>query len=167
MTSIVPLMQLAVESQETIDVQWGNSSYAHAWHHLWLSSLFHNMKHQTGFLTPHTSICHHALPSLGVQSYCFEIICAYIFEADLGPANWSLARVEFSIEDIFWDLSILHPGEVTKSPQVSLLQHGKHGVDACYLQNSVVCYTVSPCNAKNVPKALYMKGIKLLFLARV
>ena len=119
------------------------------------------------FLTPCATICQHAIPGLGVQSFHFEIIFVYILEAELGPANWSLVRVEFSIEDIFWDSFILHPGEVTKSLQVSLLQYGKHGVNACHLQDSVVCYVISPCNAKNAAKTSHMKGIKSLFLARV
>ena len=119
------------------------------------------------FLTPHASICYQTFPGLGLQSYNFEILFAYIFEMELGPANWSLAGEEFSIEDIFWNPSILHPGEVTKPLQTSLLQHGKHGVNACHLWDSVVCYAVSPCNAKNAPTTLHMKGIKSLFLMRL
>ena len=60
------------------------------------------------FLTSCASICHHAFPGLDVQSYCFEIIFANISEAELGSANWSLAGVEFSIEDIFG----IHPSSI-------------------------------------------------------
>ena len=53
-----------------------------------------------------------------------EILLADILESQLGATNLSLTRRKLSIEDVFWDSSIIHPADMAQPLETTLSQLG-------------------------------------------
>ena len=84
------------------------------------------------------------LPGIDVDVECLHVSLAHILVPQLQAASASLPRDKLSIEDIFWNLAILHMVDMAKPAQLTLSQQGVHGGEASIRQDISVGHLVLP-----------------------
>ena len=84
------------------------------------------------------------LPGIDVNVECLHVSLAHILVPQLWAANASLPCGKLSIEDVFWNLAILHMADMAKLAQPMLSQQGVHGGEASVRQDVSVGHLILP-----------------------
>ena len=75
---------------------------------------------------PHHAVSCKVLPGVGVDVKCFHVSIADILVAQLWAAFGSPSRCQLSIENVFWNVAILHAVDMPQPTQLALSEQGKH-----------------------------------------
>ena len=78
-----------------------------------------------------------------------------------GSTSASLARCEFTIEDLFGDAPILHPSHMAEPPKPALPEQCEHGRKTCTLEYLGVGNLVAPADAKDAAEAAQIEAVQL------
>ena len=76
--------------------------------------------------SPHHVVGCKVLPGLGVDVKCFHVSLVDILVAQLWAAFGSPSRCQLSVENVFWDVAILHAVDMPQPTQPALSEQGEH-----------------------------------------
>ncbi len=112
------------------------------------------------------------LPFAAVNCYIFPVLCVdvqgfsvslgEVFVVQFGSTSASLARGEFTIEDVFGDAPILHPMHMAEPPKSALPEQCEHGRKTCTLGYLGVGNLVVPADAKVAAEAAQMEAVQFV-----
>lgn len=97
------------------------------------------------------------------------ITLAQIFEVKVRVSLWSWTDSHFSIKKFLEDPSIGHVVDVIliRPAEVALLQQGVKAGDLDVGENHLLCHSILPINAKNVPKIAHVEGVEFSLLSGI
>ena len=98
------------------------------------------MKHAS----PAGVVSSEVLPEIDVDVEHLHVSLADILVPQLQAASASLPCGKLSVEDVFWNLAILHTADMAKPVQLTLSQQGVHGGEASMRQDVSVGHLVLP-----------------------
>lgn len=73
----------------------------------------------------------------------FEVLFADILITSRGQANWPFPSGQFRMQDVFWNIAIIHAASMAQLAEASLPQETEYGVELCSLSRTVVFVTLS------------------------
>ena len=76
--------------------------------------------------SPHHAVGSKVLPGIGVDVKCFHVSLADILVAQLWAVFGSPSRCQLSIENVFWDATILHAVDMPQPTKPALSEQGEH-----------------------------------------
>ena len=117
--------------------------------------------------SPHHAVGCKVLPGIGVDVKCFHVCLADILAAQLCAAFGSPSRCQLSIENVFWDVAILHAVDMPQPTQPSLSEQGEHARKVSSGQNLGVGHSVLPGYAKDTADASQVEGIESFLLSGI
>ena len=117
--------------------------------------------------SPHHAVGCKVLPGIGVDVKCFHVSLADILLAQLWAAFGSPSRCHLSIENVFWDVTILHVVDMPQPTQPALSEQGEHARKVSSGQDLVVGHSVLPRYAKDTTDASQMEGIESFLLSGI
>ena len=91
---------------------------------------------------PHCTISCKTLPGHSVDADSLHISCADIFISQVRPASGSPPQCQLTVEDVFWDATILHTANMTQPTQSALSEQGVHSGKTGTRQDISVGYFV-------------------------
>ena len=94
--------------------------------------------------SPDGVVSSEVLPGINVDVECLHVSLACILVPQLQAASASLPGGKLSIEDVFWNLAILHVADMAKPAQPMLSQQGVHGGEASPRQDVSIGHLVLP-----------------------
>ena len=107
------------------------------------------------------------LPGLGVDVKCFHASPADIFVAQLWAAFGSLSRCQLSIENVFWDVAILHAVDMPQPTQPVLPEQGEHAWMVGSGQDLDAGLCVLPKHAQDTVDASRVEGLGSFLLSGI
>ena len=115
---------------------------------------------------------HHAggckvLPGISVDVKCFHVSLADILVAQLWAAFGSPSRCKLSIENVFWDMAILHVVDMPQPAQPVLSEQGEHAWKVGSGQDLGIKHSVLPRYAKDMADASQVEGIEACLLSGI
>ena len=73
---------------------------------------------------PFGPIASQLLPGVRVDPHTYKISFDYVFEVQIGTADWALALSEHPVQDVFRDATVLHSTNVAQPTQSALSREG-------------------------------------------
>ena len=122
--------------------------------------------HQTSTenTAPFVAVSCCVFPALCVDVQGFHVMLADISVAQLGAANSSLARGKFAIEDVLWDVPILHPAHVAEPSQPAWSEQREHGGKTSRLEDLGTGHLVTPMDAEDAAQAVHVEAVQFALL---
>ena len=134
-------------------------------------SLVRCCSHQFGFPSlevllqgtpPPCTISCKTLPGHSVDADSRHISCADIFISQVRAASGSPPQCQLTVEDVFWDATILHTANMTQPTQSALSEQGVYSGKTGTRQDISVGYFVPPRYAQD--KGRYIAAIMMCLL---
>ena len=101
-----------------------------------------------------------ALPGHSVDVDCLHISYADIFITQVRAAGGSPPQCQFTVEDAFWNATILHTADMTQPSQSALSEQGVHTGKTSTRQDIGVSYFVLPSYAQDTADASQVECVK-------
>ena len=98
---------------------------------------------------PRCTISCKTLPGHSVDADSLHISCADIFISQVRAASGSPPQCQLTVEDVFWDATILHTANMTQPTQSALSEQGVHSGKNDTRQDISVGYFVLPRYAQD------------------
>ena len=102
---------------------------------------------------PPCTISCKTLPGHSVDADSLHISCADIFISQVRAASGSPPQCQLTVEDVFWDATILHTANMTQPTQSALSEQGVHSGKTGTRQDISVGYFVLPRYAQDTTDA--------------
>ena len=102
---------------------------------------------------PPCTISCKTLPGHSVDADSLHISCADIFISQVRAASGSPPQCQLTVEDVFWDATILHTANMTQPTQSALSEQGVHSGKTGTRQDISVGYFVLPRYAQDTADA--------------
>ena len=102
---------------------------------------------------PPCTISCKTLPGHSVDADSLHISCADIFISQVRAASGSPPQCQLTVEDVFWDATILHTANMTQPTQSALSEQGVHSGKIGTRQDISVGYFVLPRYAQDTADA--------------
>ena len=117
--------------------------------------------------SPHHAVGCKVLPGIGANVKCFHVSLAVILVAQLWTAFGFPSRCEISIENIFWDATILHTADMPQPVQPALSEQAEHARKVSSGQDLGVGHSVLPGYLKDTADASQMEGTESFLLSGI
>ena len=109
---------------------------------------------------PPCTISCKALPGQSVDDDSLHISCADIFISQVRAAGGSPPQCQLTVEDDFWNATILHTADMTQATQCALFEQGVHSGKTSTRQDISVGYFVLPGYAQDTADASQVESVK-------
>ena len=101
-----------------------------------------------------------ALPGHSVDADSLHISCVDIFITQVRAAGGSPPQCQLTVEDVFWNATILHTEDMTQPTQSALSEQGVHSGKTSTRQDISVGYFVLPGYAQDTADASQVECVK-------
>ena len=109
---------------------------------------------------PPCTISCKALPGHSVDEDSLHISCADIFISQVRAAGGSPPQCQLTVEDVFWNATILHTADMTQPTQSALSEQGVHSGKTSTRQDISVGYFVLPGYVQDTADASQVESVK-------